>query len=236
MLVEDDARVGDFLQRGLTAEGHVLRWARSGGEGEAMARAWYPQTRELQQPSVMLLDLMLPDMDGLALCQTLRAGGVQWPILVLSALGELQDRLAGLRMGADDYLVKPFAFEELLARIEALARRSRDQRVGAARHLQVADLCFDREQMRVRRGATEIKLTAKELALLELFMTHPGRVFSRERILAQVWGAHQDPLTNVVDVYIRRLRAKVDEGFEPALIQTLRGLGYRMQQDAALSS
>jgi DNA-binding response OmpR family regulator len=131
-------------------------------------------------------------------------------------------------MGADDYLVKPFAFEELLARIEALMRRSRELRKPGDGRLVVGDLVLDRERVQASRGGRVIELTAKELALLELLMSAPGRVFSRERILANVWGVDEDPLTNIVDVYIRRLRAKVDEGFDAPLIATVRGMGYRM--------
>ncbi|MBL8771939.1 MAG: response regulator transcription factor, partial [Phenylobacterium sp.] len=143
-------------------------------------------------------------------------------------LGAVEDRVSGLRMGADDYLVKPFAFEELLARIEALLRRPRDQR-ASSRTLAVGDLELDRGAMRVSRGGEEIVLTARELALLELFMTAPGRVLSRERILSNVWGVDEDPLTNVVDVYVRRLRAKVDPPDAASFITTVRGLGYRLE-------
>ncbi len=159
----------------------------------------------------------------------LRAGGIATPILMLTALGAVSDRISGLRMGADDYMVKPFAFDELLARIEALMRRSRDIRPVADRNLVVGCLELDRATMRVFRDGEEISLTARELALLELFMSAPGRVLSRERILANVWGVDEDPLTNVVDVYVRRLRSKLDRAAETSLISTLRGLGYRLE-------
>ena len=172
---------------------------------------------------------MLPGMGGLEICQTLRADGVGLPILMLSALGAVADRVAGLRMGADDYLVKPFDFEELLARLGSLARRGRELARGTPNRLQVGDLVFDRERMQASRAGQPLLLTAKELALLELMMSTPGRLFSRERILANVWGASGDPLTNVVDVYIGRLRAKIDEGSDAPLIHTVRGLGYRLE-------
>jgi DNA-binding response OmpR family regulator len=178
---------------------------------------------------VVLLDVMLPGLSGLEVCQSLRAARVGLPILMLTALGTVEDRVAGLRLGADDYLPKPFAFEELLARIDALARRAHSEPLVKAEALQVDDLLLDLTTMRARRGDQALDLTARELALLELLMRHPGRLFSRERILANVWGTHEDPLTNVVDVYIRRLRSKIDEGQGRALIHTVRGLGYRLE-------
>lgn len=228
LIVEDDRRVADFLERGLRAEGHRVQVARTGPEGLQMAMDWARDPLPQAQPTVMLLDVMLPGMNGLEVCQTLRASGVALPILMLTALGTVEDRVSGLKLGADDYLVKPFAFEELLARIEALGRRGRELAHASPTVLQVADLCLDRDTMRVSRAGQALDLTAREMALLELLMSAPGRLFSRERILANVWGAHEDPLTNVVDVYIRRLRAKVDEGHAQALIHTVRGLGYRL--------
>jgi DNA-binding response OmpR family regulator len=236
LLVEDDARIADFLQRGLRAEGWRVERAATGPEGLALARdAARDAAREgsaADAPTLLVLDLMLPGIGGLEICQTLRAEGVTLPILMLTAMTTLEDRVTGLRLGADDYLCKPFEFEELLARLEALARRGRATRARQSPTLTVADLVFDRERMRVTRAGRAITLTARELALLELLMSTPGRLFSRERILASVWGTHEDPLTNIVDVYIRRLRSKVDEGFEPALIHTQRGLGYRLEAPA----
>jgi len=219
LVVEDDARVADFLVRGLRAEGYTVELARTGPEGLAMARS--------AESGVLILDLMLPGLSGLELCQTLRAEGCHLPVLMLSALNETEDKVNGLRLGADDYLTKPFAFEELLARIEALLRRGREQRLRAST-LQVADLVLDRERMQVSRAGQPIALTAKELAFLELLMSAPGRVYSRERILSNVWGTNEDPLTNVVDVYVRRLRTKIDEGHAVALLKTVRGFGYRL--------
>ncbi|MDH6167381.1 DNA-binding response OmpR family regulator [Variovorax boronicumulans] len=222
LVVEDDARVADFLLRGLGAEGYRVQLARTGPEGLALARN--------SDLSLLLLDLMLPGLSGLELCQTLRAEGHQVPVLMLTALSNTQDKVSGLRLGADDYLTKPFAFEELLARIEALLRRGRELRPRAST-LQVADLVLDRERMEVTRAGKLVALTAKELAFLELLMTAPGRVYSRERILSNVWGTNEDPLTNIVDVYVRRLRGKIDDGHPVALLKTVRGLGYRL--DAA---
>lgn len=230
LVVEDDARIADFLERGLRAEGHRVQLARTGPDGLAMARDAGRAARDDEAPTVLLLDVMLPGMSGLEVCQTLRASQVHLPILMLTALGTLEDRVSGLRLGADDYLVKPFEFEELLARIEALARRGHRQAPAASDLLVVADLELDTRTMRASRAGRPIALTARELALLELLMSSPGRLFSRERILANVWGTNEDPLTNVVDVYIRRLRSKIDEGFERPLIHTQRGLGYRLEE------
>lgn len=229
-IIEDDPRIADFLARGLRAEGYHVELASTGPAGLAMARQTARAGTETgQQPGVLILDLMLPGMNGLEICQTLRAEGVSLPILMLSALGAVEDRVAGLRLGADDYLAKPFDFEELLARLESLTRRGRELTRSNMNRLQVGDLVFDRERMQASRGGLALTLTARELALLELMMSAPGRLFSRERILSNVWGASEDPLTNVVDVYIRRLRAKIDDGNEVTLIHTVRGLGYRLE-------
>lgn len=224
LVIEDDARVGDFLLRGLRAEGYAVQLARTGPEGLALARS--------TEPALLLLDLMLPGFGGLELCRTLRAEGHHMPVLMLSALADIEDKVNGLKLGADDYLTKPFAFEELLARVAALLRRGREQR-PAVTTLQVADLVLDRERMQASRAGKPIALTAKELAFLELLMSTPGRVCSRERILSNVWGTNEDPLTNVVDVYVRRLRTKIDEGHALALLKTVRGLGYRLDDAAA---
>jgi DNA-binding response OmpR family regulator len=224
LVVEDEERISSFIERGLRAEGYRIQVARTGPEGLALAR----EASNSNVATVMLLDVMLPGMNGLEVCQTLRAAKIQIPILMLTALGSLEDRVTGLRMGADDYLIKPFEFEELLARIEALARRGREQAPPRTRMV-IDDLELDLGMMRATRGGVPIELTAKELALLELFLSAPGRLFSRERILASVWGSNEDPLTNVVDVYVGRLRAKIDNGREHPLIHTVRGLGYRLE-------
>jgi DNA-binding response OmpR family regulator len=187
------------------------------------------QTKAEASTTVVVLDLMLPGMNGMEICQTLRAQGISFPVLMLTALNTLEERVAGLRMGADDYMCKPFEFEELLARLEALARRGPGLPSKRPPHLQVADVLLDRESMRASRAGEALNLTARELALLELLMSAPGRLFSREQILSSVWGLNEDPLTTVVDVYIRRLRSKIDEGRAVPLIQTMRGLGYRLE-------
>jgi DNA-binding response OmpR family regulator len=229
LVVEDDPRIAGFLERGLRAEGHRVQLARTGADGLALAHEASRQAPHDAMATVVVLDVMLPEMNGLEVCQTLRAARVQLPILMLTALSTLEDRVAGLRLGADDYLTKPFEFEELLARLEALARRGREIAMPQSGRLVVDDLVLDRDTMRASRGGKPLALTARELALLELMMSAPGRLFSRERILANVWGTNEDPLTNVVDVFIRRLRGKIDDGHARPLIQTVRGLGYRLE-------
>lgn len=229
LVVEDDIRVADFLERGLRAEGYRVQVARNGLDGLRMAQALAQQSTQQNEASIVLMDVMLPGLNGLDVCQQLRATGVSLPIMMLTAMGTLEDRVTGLKLGADDYLAKPFAFEELLARIEALARRAKDSHTSAPSKLTVADLVLDLDSMRVTRNGNLIALTSKELAVLELLMSAPGRLYSRERILANVWSINEDPLTNIVDVYIRRLRSKVDEGHSNPLIHTQRGLGYRLE-------
>jgi len=229
ILIEDDPRIADFLQRGLRAEGLQVQRAATGPEGLALVQETARQNKAEASTTVVVLDLMLPGMNGMEICQTLRAQGISFPVLMLTALNTLEERVAGLRMGADDYMCKPFEFEELLARLEALARRGQVLQNTRPTHLQVADVLLDRESMRASRAGEALNLTARELALLELLMSAPGRLFSRERILSSVWGLNEDPLTNVVDVYIRRLRSKIDEGRAVPLIQTMRGLGYRLE-------
>ena len=229
LIVEDDDRIADFLCRGLRAEGHRVQRAADGPTGLALARDAAREQHPQEGATVLVLDLMLPGLSGLEICQALRSAQVGLPILMLTAQGSLEDRVNGLRLGADDYLCKPFDFEELRARLEALARRGRAWRPAAPARLCVGDLELDRDRMQASRGGQVLPLTARELALLELLMSAPGRLFSRERILANVWGTSEDPLTNVVDVYIRRLRARIDREGAPALIHTVRGLGYRLE-------
>ena len=224
LVIEDDPRVAGFLDRGLRAEGYTITLSASGTQGLELARTG--------DYALIILDWMLPGLTGIEVAQALRAGRVMTPILMLTAMGALGDRVQGLRVGADDYLVKPFAFEELLARMEALQRRAAvDSESKPAETLGLADLILDRSRMQVHRAGRRIELTARELAVLELLLSAPQRVFSRERILANVWGVSEDPLTNVVDVYIRRLRAKIDEGFDSPLIRTVRGFGYKIDSD-----
>lgn len=224
LLVEDEPRVADFIHRGLRAENHGVTVAATGAEGIELAK-----TGEFD---VIVLDLMLPDVHGYDVCQRIRAEGDHTPILMLTAMDATEDKIKGLKSGADDYLTKPFDFDELLARIEALVRRSHNFAPSSS-VLKVADLVLDRELLEVRRGSETIKLTAKELAILELLMSAPGRVFSRTRILNQVWGYSEDPLTNVVDVYIARLRRKIDPPGREPLLETVRGHGYRLKPSPA---
>lgn len=233
LVIEDDRRIADFLQRGLRAEGMRVQVARTGRDGVAAAQAAWQDHKSGGAATTIVLDLMLPDMSGLDVCQTLRAAQIQLPILMLTALSTVEDRIAGLRLGADDYLCKPFDFDELLARLEALGRRSREFRGASPTLLRLADLELDRSTMKVTRAGRPVSLTARKLALLELLMSAPGKLFSRERILANIWGMNEDPLTNVVDVYIGRLRSKIDAGHATPLIHTQRGLGYRLEVDEA---
>ena len=220
LLVEDDQRIVDFVQRGLKAEGYSVEVAGSGLEAIALSSEG--------QFQVIILDLGLPDLNGLEVCEQLRSKGIDTPILMLTARDTVQDKVAGLRSGSDDYMTKPFAFEELLARIEALVRRRGGEIKQESRELQIADLVLNGETHEVRRGETLIDLTPKEFALLECFMRMPGKVLSRTRILEQVWGYSSDPLTNVVDVYIRQLRRKIDDDYDLKLLKTVRGFGYKL--------
>jgi DNA-binding response OmpR family regulator len=216
LLVEDDARVASFIKRGLEAEGHVVDAAATVEDALGLARlAAYP---------LVVLDRMLPDGDGLEVCRALRRNRFAGAILMLTAKDVIQDRVDGLQAGADDYLVKPFAFDELIARVDALLRRA--EKPLAAAVLRVGDLILDRDSKRVRRGDRDIALTAKEFALLSYLMSSPGVVLSRARLLDNVWNVNHDPGTKVVDVYVRYLRRKIDAAGEPPMIQTVRGFGY----------
>ena len=219
LIVEDETRIADFLQRGLRAEGHFCLVANDGETGLSLAMEG--------DFDLILLDLMLPGIHGHEVCQQLRMKQVNTPLMILSAMDSLDDVIAGLRMGADDYMTKPFSFEELLARIDALMRRNSAIN-EQEQTLEAGPLVFDRKSLRFYADGTEIKLTAKELAIIELLMSNPGTLFSRERILNNVWGLNMDPLTNVVDVYIGKLRKKVDCGSDRSMIETVRGMGYRL--------
>ena len=222
LIVEDDPRIADFLQRGLRAEGHFCVVANDGEAGLSLALEG--------DFDLLLLDMMLPGMHGRDVCQQLRMNKVNTPLIILSAMDSLDDVIAGLRMGADDYMTKPFSFEELLARIETVTRRS-SEITREERSLAAGPLAFDRQSLRFSVNGKEIKMTAKELAIIELLMSNPGTLFSRERILSNVWGLNMDPLTNVVDVYIGKLRKKIDEDDTDSIIETVRGLGYRLNLD-----
>jgi DNA-binding response OmpR family regulator len=224
LLVEDDERVRRFLVRGLETEGYSVAVACDGPQGFARARA--------EPFEVVILDVMLPGYSGNDLCQRLRTAGVDAPVLMLTALDAVEDKVEGLRNGADDYLTKPFDFDELLARIEALIRRFKGSVLEPARVLEAGDVSLDRESMTVRRQDRPVELTLKEFQLLELLMTSPGKVMSRTRILNKVWNYDSDPLTNVVDVYIRRLRTKLGWDADHGMIRTLRGYGYKFDPAA----
>jgi len=219
LIVEDEPRIADFLQRGLAAEGHFCVVANDGESGLSLALGG--------DFDLLLLDLMLPRMHGHEVCQQLRMKGLKTPIIILTGMDSLDDIVAGLRMGADDYITKPFSFEELLARTETVMRRSSDVDSQDS-VLRVGPLAFDRQSLRFTVDGKEIKLTAKELAIIELLMSKPGTLFSRERILSNVWGLNMDPLTNVVDVYIGKLRKKIGQDSGGIAIETVRGLGYRL--------
>jgi len=219
LIVEDESRIADFLQRGLRAEGHFCVIANDGEAGLSLALEG--------DFDLLLLDMMLPGMHGREVCQQLRMNKINTPLIILSAMDSLDDVIAGLRMGADDYMTKPFSFEELLARIETVMRRG-SQVASEEESLEVGPLAFDRQSLRFSVEGKDIKMTAKELAIIELLMSNPGTLFSRERILSNVWGLNMDPLTNVVDVYIGKLRKKIDADTDESMIETVRGLGYRL--------
>ena len=216
LLVEDDAELSAVLESGLGEQGFQVVHAGSYDAGRERA--------VFGSFDVVILDVMLPGGSGFDLCRDLRRRGAGTPILMLTARDALDDRVAGLEVGADDYLTKPFAFRELLARVRALARRRPTPLPDVVR---VADLEVDLTAHRVRRGGRAIELTAKEFALLELFVTRRDAVVDRAAITAFVWDENHDPFTNVLEVLVRRLRRKIDDGFEPKLIHTLRGAGYR---------
>jgi len=219
LIVEDESRIADFLQRGLRAEGHFCVACADGREGLTLALEG--------DFDLILLDLMLPGMHGHDVCQQLRMGQISTPLIILTAMDSIDDIVSGLRMGADDYMTKPFSFEELLARIDTVMRRSTKRHVEDAL-LRIGDMEFNRESLRVTVDGEPVHMTAKELAILELLMSKPGTLFSRERILSNVWGLNMDPLTNIVDVYIGKLRKKIDPPEGESLIETVRGLGYRL--------
>jgi heavy metal response regulator len=222
LVVEDDQRIAEFIRKGLEEEGHAVDLAHDGNEA-------------LEWPAVVdfdaiVLDVMLPGRDGIEVCRTLRSRGVRTPILMLTARDTVEDRVAGLDSGADDYLVKPFAFAELLARLRALLRR---EPVLLGTTLRVADLTLDTATRQVSRAGQPVTLTNKEYALLEYLMRHPNQVLTRTMIAEHVWNFDFDTGTNVIDVHIRYLRRKIDDPHELKLIQTVRGAGYRISADPA---
>lgn len=228
LLIEDDPRVADFLRRGLSAEGYGVRHCACGTSGLEAAQEFARACALSGQPGVILLDVMLPELDGLALCDVLRRRGHDIPVLILSALGSSQERAAGLRRGADDYLPKPFDFDELLARIEALGRRARPAR-PMEDALRIGTVRLLRDVPALAGPAGETLLTGREAALVQMLLEARGRTLSRERILARVWQTDRDPLTNVVDVYVSRLRRKLRDQDPTITLEALRGLGYRLR-------
>ncbi|MBK9022384.1 MAG: heavy metal response regulator transcription factor [Sulfuritalea sp.] len=222
LVVEDEPKTGDYLRQGLVEAGFVVDLARDGIDGLHLG--------ETGDYDLAILDVMLPKLDGWQVLAGLRRAGRGMPVLFLTARDQVEDRVKGLELGADDYLVKPFAFAELLARVRTLLRRgSRNQE---PQQLRAADLDLDLMRRRASRGGRHIDLTAKEFALLELLLRRQGEVLPRSLIASQVWDMNFDSDTNVIEVAMRRLRAKIDDGFEPKLIRTVRGMGYVLEVDA----
>ena len=219
LVVEDELKTGDYLRQGLMEAGFVVDLLRNGEDGlhAALSEAY----------DLVILDVMLPGMDGWSVLKGIRRSGKDLPVLFLTARDEIDDRVRGLELGADDYLVKPFAFAELLARVRTLLRRGAKGK--EAETLRAADLDLDLMRRRVTRAGKRIDLTAKEFALLELLLRRQGEVLPRSLIASQVWDMNFDSDTNVIEVAVKRLRAKVDDGFEPKLIRTVRGMGYVLE-------
>jgi len=219
LVIEDDTETANYIARGLKEHGHTVDQAADGKDGLFMALE--------NDHDIIILDRMLPALDGLSMLKTLRSSGKQTPVIILSALGEVDDRVEGLKSGGDDYLVKPFAFSELLARMEVLLRRGEIKPDTGI--LKVADLELDRLTHKVKRAGKVITLQPREYVILEFLMQHAGQVVTRTMLLESVWEYHFDPQTNIIDVHISRLRNKIDKGFEPTLLQTVRGAGYCLQ-------
>jgi two-component system, OmpR family, response regulator len=222
LVVEDELKMASLLHRGLVEEGHAVDLARTGDDAVWMAEA--------AEYDAIVLDLMLPGIDGFEVCRRIRENGVWAPVLMLTARDAVEERVAGLDAGADDYLAKPFAFAELLARLRALVRRGAAERPAL---LEVDDLRLDPAIHKAWRGEAEIHLSAKEFALLETFMRRPGQVLSRYQLLEHAWDYAYENRSNVVDVYVRYLRGKIDRPFGRHSLETVRGVGYRLRQDGA---
>ena len=222
LVVEDELKLAGLLRRGLLEEGYAADVARTGDDALWMAGA--------VEYDAVVLDLMLPGLDGVEVCREFRERGIWTPVLMLTARGAVEDRVAGLDAGADDFLPKPFSFAELLARLRALARRGAVERPTV---LEVGDLCLDPATHEVRRGGAEVRLSAKEFALLETFMRRPGAVLSRYQLLEHAWDLAYQNRSNVVDVYVRYLREKIDRPYGRSSLETVRGVGYRLRTDGA---
>jgi heavy metal response regulator len=221
LLIEDERNVASFIKKGLEEEFYTVDVAADGMEGLLMATS--------NDYDLLIVDVMLPELSGIEMCKRLRGQSVKTPLLLLTAIGTIESKVEGLESGADDYLTKPFAFSELLARIKALLRRSSDS-VG---ELYLADLRIDLLSRRVFRGEREIILTQKEFAILEYLLRNKGRILTRTQIIENIWGYNFDPSTNIVDVHIRYLREKIDIGFDTKLIHTVRGAGYVLKTDGS---
>ncbi len=219
LIVEDDSKIRSFVRKGLEEQGFVVETSADGDQGLLLATS--------SAFDVVVLDIMLPGRDGLSILRALRERRNTVPVLLLTARSALGERVEGLEQGADDYLTKPFFMEELIARIHALVRRASGEQLSL---LQAGDLLVNLITREVQRGETPIELTKREFNLLELLMRSPGRVFTRTQILEHVWGYDFDPQTNVVDVYIRRVRKKIDPSSDESLIETVRGVGYRLRR------
>jgi two-component system OmpR family response regulator len=224
LVVEDDHDAAAYVHKALREEGHVVDQASDGLDGYALAREG--------NYDVLIVDRMLPKLDGLSLVRSLREQAVDTPVLFLSALGQVDDRVKGLRAGGDDYLTKPYAFSELLARIEVLARRRANTPAREETVYHVGDLELDRLSRRVTRAGQTLDLQPREFRLLEYMMRHAGQVVTRTMLLEHVWDYHFDPQTNVIDVHVSRLRGKIDKGFDRPLLQTVRGAGYVIRDGA----
>ncbi|MBZ0087879.1 MAG: response regulator transcription factor [Thermomonas sp.] len=220
LLIEDDAQTAAFIAKGLHEDGHAVDHAPDGKQGLFLAST--------ERFDVIVLDRMLPGLDGLAVLRTLRGAGNRTPVLLLTALGDVDHRVEGLRAGADDYLVKPFAFSELSARIDGIVRRTRSDDDGTPIRLHCGSLELDLLAREARREGRRIELQPREFQLLEYLMRHAGQVVTRTMLLEAVWDYHFDPQTNVIDVHISRLRQKIDQGFTRPLLHTVRGAGYRL--------
>ncbi len=223
LIIEDDDETAAYLAKGLKETGYTVDRAADGREGLFLATS--------EKYDAMIVDRMLPGMDGLTIVQSLRAQGNATPVLILSALGQVDDRVRGLQAGGDDYLTKPYAFSELLARLQALLRRHKP--VGSETTLKVGDLELDLLSRTAKRAGKPIELLPREFRLLEFLMRHAGQVVTRTMLLERVWDYHFDPQTNVIDVHVSRLRQKIDRGFSPAMLHTVRGAGYRLSAEPA---
>lgn len=218
LIIEDDPVIGKAVHKGLSEAGHECRWLKDGVEGLEAARA--------QQHDVIILDLLVPGESGLAILETIRKTGIQTPVLILTALGSIDDRVTGLNRGADDYMIKPFAMPELLARVEALCRRST---MKPSLVLEVGDLVLDLPSRRVSTAGVGVELTPTEFSILELLMRHAGQVVTRKMLCETLWESDWEGTTNVIEVHINRLRTKLQRGIRQPLIHTVRGRGYALR-------